>query len=100
MSRCPRSPRAELKLLLALILLVLPISFRVMAAEEPYQLQLEVYINGAPTHLIGSFVRLADRRIAAKRSELAELGIKAPGSGGGDERVIVNDLAGVAYRYD
>ena len=45
-------------------------------------------------------MQLPDRRLAAKRSELAELGIKAPGSGDGGEGVVVNDLPGLSYRYD
>ncbi len=70
------------------------------AEETAHQLQLEVYLNGAPTRLIGSFIRLSGRQLAATRAELVELGIKVPGAGAGDERIVVNNLAGVSYRYD
>jgi outer membrane usher protein len=70
------------------------------AAEEPRQLQLEVSINDTPTHLIGAFTQLADRRIAARRTELTEMGIKAPGSGSGDDLIVLDDMSDVEYRYD
>jgi hypothetical protein len=58
-----------------------------LAAEESRQLQLEVHVNDASARLIGSFTQLPDRRIAARRAELAEIGLKVPGSGSGDELV-------------
>ena len=70
------------------------------AAEESRHLQLEVYINDAPAQLIGSFTQLADKRMTARRAELAEVGLKAPGSGSGDETIVIDELAGVSYRYD
>ncbi|MEA2991608.1 MAG: outer rane usher protein [Alphaproteobacteria bacterium] len=70
------------------------------AAEEPRQLQLEVSINDTPIHLIGAFTQLADRRIAARRTELTEMGIKAPGSGSGDDLIVLDDMTDVEYRYD
>src|SRR5262249_44005903 len=70
------------------------------AGEASRHLQLEVYINDVPTKLIGSFVQLDDRRIAARRGELAELGIKPPGSGPVESLVVIDDLGDVAYRYD
>ncbi|HEX5508839.1 MAG TPA: fimbria/pilus outer membrane usher protein [Pseudolabrys sp.] len=72
----------------------------VRAAEESRQLQLEVYINGESTRLIGSFIQLADKRMAARRGELTDMGIKPPGSGANDELVIIDGLADVSYRYD
>src|SRR6266851_4072224 len=44
-------------------------------------LQLEVYINDAPTNRIGAFAQLANQQIAASRGELADVGVKAPGDG-------------------
>ena len=44
-------------------------------ADESRPLQLEVYVNGATTNVIAAFVQLADGRVAARRSELAEVGI-------------------------
>jgi outer membrane usher protein len=87
--------------MLALTLVaLLPRPSSAAAAEESRQLQLEVYINEAPTRLIGAFTQLPDRRIAARRAELAEVGIKVPGSEGGDELVVIDNLPGVGYRYD
>src|ERR1700674_1533444 len=73
---------------------------RALAAADARALQLEVFVNDADAHLIGTFTQLADRRLAARRGELAELGIKTPGKGEGDELVVVDDIPGVAYRYD
>ncbi|HEX5865691.1 MAG TPA: fimbrial biogenesis outer membrane usher protein, partial [Casimicrobiaceae bacterium] len=63
-------------------------------------MQLEVYVNDTDAHLIGTFTQLADRRIAATRGELTELGIAVPGTGAADEIVAVDGLKGVRYRYD
>ncbi|HLF12512.1 MAG TPA: fimbrial biogenesis outer membrane usher protein, partial [Gammaproteobacteria bacterium] len=70
------------------------------AAVESHRLQLEVYMNDTATNLIGSFARLADGRIAARPGELIELGVKVPDSGGADDLVAIDDLPGIAYRYD
>src|SRR5450759_5071144 len=86
---------------LALILVVLVLSHHGSTAEEEARrLELEVYINDAPANLIGSFTQLADRRMAVRRAELTEIGLKVPGSGADDELIIIDDLTGVAYRYD
>jgi outer membrane usher protein len=69
-------------------------------AEGSRQLQLEVYINGATTSRIGSFVLLPDRRIAATRTELAEVGLKVPGVDRGDDLVAIDSLQDIEYRYD
>jgi outer membrane usher protein len=97
-----RSPRVELLFFMLVLSLValFPRPSSTAAAEEPRQLQLEVYINDTPTHLIGAFTQLADRRIASRRTELTEMGIKVPGSGSGDDLIILDDMTGVEYRYD
>jgi outer membrane usher protein len=102
MPRHPRSPRAELFFfVVALTLLAgLPPPSSAAGTAEPRQLQLEVYINDAPTGLIASFIQLADLRMSARRAELAEAGIKVPGSGNGDELIVIENLPDVAYRYD
>ena len=102
MRRCLHRPRAELIFFMLALTLsaVLPRPYSAVAAEEMRQLQLEVYINDASTHLIGSFMQFPDRRIAARRAELAEVGLKVPGSGSDDELVVIDNLSGVAYRYD
>jgi outer membrane usher protein len=98
----PRSRYAELLFfVVALSLLaVLPRPSSAAAAAAPRQLQLEVYINDAPTGLIGSFTQLVDLRMSARRAELTEAGIKVPGSGSGDELIVMDNLPDVAYRYD
>lgn len=68
-------------------------------AEEPRPLQLEVYINGATTNTIAAFVHTAGGRMAARRSELAEVGIKTP-AGSAADLVSLDDLPGLEYRYD
>src|SRR6266849_3078266 len=102
MYRWPHRPRAEVQFfLLAVTLAVaLPRPSGAAAADETRQLQLEVYINDVSTRLIGAFTQLPDRRIAARRAELAEVGVKVPGSGSGDDLIVVEDLANAAYRYD
>jgi outer membrane usher protein len=69
-------------------------------AEETRRLQLEVFINDTTSHLIGSFVQLPDRRMAARRAELNEVGIKTPVAGSGNDFIVVDDLPNVTYRYD
>src|SRR5712691_848912 len=97
-----RSLRAELFVFTLAVILVtlLPGPHGAGAAEEPRPLQLEVYVNDAPTQLIGAFVQLADRRIAATRSELAEVGLKVPGSGSAGSLVVIDDVPDITYRYD
>ena len=63
-------------------------------------LQLEVFINGEKTRLIGSFSQLPDGRLGACRGELEEIGVKAPGSGSADELIILETISGITYRYD
>lgn len=68
-------------------------------APDQMRLQLEVTINDQPTHLIAEFIQLPDSRIAAKRSELAEIGIKTP-SGPDDYIVPLSEISGLNYKYD
>ncbi len=64
-------------------------------------LQLEVIINGDKTGLIGSFVQIEGGRLAARRAELADLGIKAPGKGDPDEVVPLDSfLPAETFKYD
>jgi outer membrane usher protein len=100
MSSCPRRLYVEIALLFLVSLVSLPSTVHATTTQEPYQLQLELYINGGSTHMIGSFVRLPDGRFASTRGDLADFGIKVPGAGAGDERINLDDLAGVSYRYD
>jgi outer membrane usher protein len=102
MPRPLRRPRAEFFFFVFVLTLlaVLPRNSSAAAPAEPRQLQLEVYINDAPTGLIGTFTQLADLRMSARRAELTEAGIKVPGSGNGDELIVIENLSDVAYRYD
>lgn len=63
-------------------------------------LQLEVTLNGYPTHLIGSFLELPNRRLAASARELRELGIAVPPEAGGDTVLPLDSIGGLTYRYD
>ncbi len=68
--------------------------------EGARPLQLEVLINGDKTGLLGSFLQLADGRLAARRSELVEAGVKVPGTGQSDDLVVLDDMLGDKYKYD
>ena len=76
----------------------------VPAAAAPEQaaipLQLEIFINQAPAKVIGAFRRLPDGRIAAARSELEESGVHPPGAGAPGQIIVLDDIAGLTYRYD
>ncbi len=74
-------------------------SLQALAADNR-PLQLEVFINGHPTRLIGTFVQQADNRIAATRAELEEIGLKVNPGIPAERNVVLNDLPQVSYRYD
>jgi hypothetical protein len=44
--------------------------------QSSENLQLEVFINDAPTNMISSFVRFTDGGIGAKESDLEQLGLR------------------------
>jgi outer membrane usher protein len=70
------------------------------ATDASRPLQLEISINGEKTGLLGSFLQLPDGRIAARRSELVEIGVKVPGPGDPDEVVTLDELVGGKFKYD
>src|SRR5215510_7905298 len=70
------------------------------AADDPHPLQLEVFINDAPTEKIGTFAQLAEGKLAATRGELAELGVSAPGNGAAEDMIALDATSGIVYRYD
>ena len=70
----------------------------VIDGAEP--LQLDILINGSKIGLLGSFFKLPNAKIAARRSELTEARIKVPGSGAPDEIVVLDDLLGDKFKYD
>ena len=71
-------------------------------ASVPAELdvQLDVLINGEPAHVIGAFTLLDGTRLAATRSELAQLGIRIPGTGPAEERIELASVKSLAYRFD
>jgi outer membrane usher protein len=73
---------------------------RVGAEEVGQPLQLEVVVNGSPTNLVGSFTMLPDRRIAARRSELKEIGLEPRRHGSPGDLISLDDLNGLTYRYE
>ena len=92
-------------LLLAAGWLAPPCLFVQQARAEPQQasgtpLQLEIFLDDRPARLIGAFVRTPDGRMTSRRQELREAGIEAPGAGGGDEIVVLENIPGLAYQYD
>src|ERR1043165_3516429 len=102
MRRHRRNPVAKPTVFALLLMLaaLLPHQRGAVAEEASHPLQLEVYINDSPTKLIGSFTQFADGKMAAKRSELKELGLKVPGEGAADELVVIDQFPDMAYRYD
>ncbi len=63
-------------------------------------LQLEVFIDGSSTNLVAEILRSADGRLAARRSELREVGVAVPGRGAGAEIVALDAIPGIGVRYD
>jgi len=68
--------------------------------NDSCELQLEVFINQAPTHLIGAFTMVVGQRIAARRAELEEIGLRPRGDASPDEMIMLDELAGLTYRYE
>ncbi|MGX5843067.1 fimbria/pilus outer membrane usher protein [Mesorhizobium sp. ArgA1] len=72
--------------------------------EEPDQgrsLYLEVFINDAPTKLIGNFTEMPDGGLAATPQELKEVGLKPPeGAADAGGLVRLDQLADVSFRID
>ena len=91
-----RRPRGKRLLVLALLSSLLAGASE--AGAEP--LQLEVFVNGAPTRLIGSFVLLPGRRIAASRAELEEIGLEPPAHGGPGDLLAFDRIPTLTYAYD
>lgn len=69
-------------------------------AAELQRLQLEVLINGAPTNLIGSFVRDGEGRIGAAPTELETIGIRVDRNTRQSQVVFLDSLPGIRYDYD
>jgi outer membrane usher protein len=79
------------------VLLLVQQAHSALASE---QLQLEVFINDAPTKLIGSFVSADGQHLTVRRAELVEIGVN-PGNGGSTTDIVaLDEIAGLSYRYD
>src|SRR5262249_15127128 len=91
---------ARLLAALSLALAVVGTAGQARADTMGDPIQLEVFVNEQPKDLIGSFLLLDDKRIAARQHELEEIGLNPKGHLEPDKLVILDDLAGVAYRYD
>ncbi len=65
----PRAARAELA----------PIDPRQTSTTLVQSLRLEVFVNGAPTHLVEPFILTPEGHILARPSDLEDIGIKVPG---------------------
>ena len=85
----------------AVAMIVLRAGTAAAASEAGAQpLQLDISIGGDKVGLVGLFLLLADGRIAAHRSDLAEARIKVPGSGPPDELIVLSELLGDRFKYD
>jgi outer membrane usher protein len=72
----------------------------IAAPTDVCQLQLEVFINETPTHLIGSFTMVVGGRIAARLAELEEIGLNPRGYASADDTIVLDELVGLSYRYE
>lgn len=69
-------------------------------SAQPAALQLEVSINSYKINLVAGFNRLENGGLAMARSELAEIGIKAPGQGKDSEQLPLSSIPGLTYALD
>ncbi|RDE07133.1 fimbria/pilus outer membrane usher protein [Sphingomonas aracearum] len=65
----------------------------------PQALQLEVYLNGAPTGYVASFNRRADGTFTSPAIELQTVGVTLP-EGTTESEVPLNRIPGLRYSYD
>ena len=68
---------------------------------EPVQrnLQLEVFINGAPANMISSFVQFPNGTIGALPSELEELGLRTGLRPSATEVILLDEIPTLKYEY-
>lgn len=84
---------------LTLLLILAPVSARLIEAAEQQNLQLEVMLNGEPARVIGTFMRMEDGRLAATRREIEEIGLRLAEPGAPDAITFLDALPGVAHEY-
>ena len=69
-------------------------------AGDVCELQLRCSSTRRQTRLIGSFTMAAGQKIAARRAELEEIGLKPSGSASPDDVMALDEVVGLSYRYD
>jgi outer membrane usher protein len=70
------------------------------AAELQSSLALDVTINGAVIHVIGTFVRFPGGMIGAARSELESLGLRVSASHSTADMVMLSEIPSLKYVYE
>ncbi|MDS1135134.1 fimbria/pilus outer membrane usher protein [Nitratireductor indicus] len=76
-------------------------AYAALAPSFAGELHLEVFLNGAPTRLIGQFHQLPDGALAARPDELRELGLNiAHGGMDGQDMLRLDALPGVVVAFD
>jgi outer membrane usher protein len=99
-----RSRRAPFSVLLISLGLIAAMSFEApllaQQAAHPLALQLEVKLAGNSTDIIAGFELLPDGRLAAKRRDIAALGLPVPDSGNPEATVILDEIPRLRYLYD
>ena len=96
--RCKFSGRAVWVFILAVHVVIIG-SGRGWADPAEKDLQLEVFINGAPAHMISTFVQFADGTIGAAASEIEELGLRAPHGHAAGDIVQLDQIPSLKYEY-
>lgn len=68
------------------------------ADQQAQNLQLEVFINGAPANMISSFIEYSGGKIGAQASELEELGLRT-GVKRSADIVMLDEIVTLKYQY-
>ncbi len=82
------------------LLLMFCVAGPARAEDERKNLQLEVFINDVPAHMIGAFVLIGGTRLGATRNELEEVGLHIGRSLGANDFVWLDTVPQLEYRYD
>jgi outer membrane usher protein len=77
-----------------------PIDANQAILTAPRALRLDVFINGAPTHILEPFTWTPPGRLSATRGDLEDIGVKAPGQGGLKDVVFLDELPGIKFAFD
>jgi outer membrane usher protein len=72
---------------------------RSQADQQPVNLQLEVFINGVPAHMISSFMQFSGGKIGAQESELEELGLRTGLNRSAGDLVLLDEIHTLKYEY-